>query len=123
METENFEAIDKKFKKEIIAGITELVLLSIVNKAGGPIYGYQIARETERGNESPPIIKLGTLYPVLRSLEKSGLLDSLVEPSITGPPRRYYRISKLGLETLTRWTETWKQMKTFVDTHLAGVEQ
>lgn len=65
-------------------------------------------------------MKQGALYPVLRSLEKNGLLSSEVEPSVSGPPRRYYTITAAGRETLTLWTEIWSQMKSFVGNILEG---
>jgi len=116
------ESIDKKFQKELNAGIVALVLLAILNKTGGSMYGYQIARLVEDSETGGASIKLGTLYPVLRSLEESGLLASEVEPSVTGPPRRYYRITDEGRQTLGRWRLFWQQPQEMVETHLKGVE-
>ncbi len=109
---------DKKFKKILNAGVAELILLGIVNRATGPMYGYQIARIIEESGPDIPIIKLWTLYPVLRSLEDSHLLASEVEPSVSGPPRRYYKITETGRQTLRRWTEFWEQTKGLVDNQL-----
>jgi PadR family transcriptional regulator PadR len=67
-----------------------------------------------------PLIKQGTLYPALRSLERSGLLQSEVEPSVSGPPRRYYSITPEGEHTLMEWTEIWQKTKSFVDAILQG---
>ncbi|MFH1754727.1 MAG: PadR family transcriptional regulator, partial [Candidatus Latescibacterota bacterium] len=66
------------------------------------------------------MMKQGALYPVLRSLENGGLLASQVEPSVSGPPRRYYRITEIGGRTLVRWAEIWQKTKTFVDNTLKG---
>ena len=110
---------DKKFQKELNAGTAAVVLLSILDRADKPMYGYQIARHIENAVEDMPVTQ-GALYPVLRSLESSGLLESEVEPSVSGPPRRYYKIIQSGNETLKRWTEIWTQTKVFVDTILEG---
>lgn len=110
----------KKFKKEINAGTASLVLLSVMKQSEEPMYGYQIAKLLEERSKSPPLMKQGALYPVLRSLEKNGQLSSEVEPSVSGPPRRYYRITEIGHETLLSWTEIWKQTKNFVDAILEG---
>jgi PadR family transcriptional regulator PadR len=118
MNRQDSSAADKKFQKELNAGVTELVLLSAVSRAAEPMYGYQIAKLIDEGRENEPVIKLGTLYPVLRSLERSGLLESQVEPSVAGPPRRYYKITESGRRVLKRWTEIWGQTKAFVDSHL-----
>ena len=118
MDLKDENTADRKFQKELSAGITELVLLSVVSRATEPMYGYQIAKLIDEGRENEPVIKLGTLYPVLRSLERSGLLESRVEPSVAGPPRRYYKITESGRQALKRWTEIWGLTRAFVDTHL-----
>lgn len=116
------EEIDqtKKFRKELNGGTTALVLLSIMDQAQSPMYGYQIARLIEEQTSDMEIMKQGALYPVLRSLEAGSLLKSEVEPSVAGPPRRYYTITDAGRETLSKWTEIWQHTKTLVDTVLKG---
>jgi PadR family transcriptional regulator PadR len=84
------------------------------------MYGYQIAKLIEGQSVNVPMLKQGALYPVLRSLESSGLLGSRVEPSVSGPPRRYYQITDPGRKTLERWKEMWDQMRTFVDAIMKG---
>jgi PadR family transcriptional regulator PadR len=112
--------LDKKFQKELNAGITSLILLSVLQQADEPMYGYQISKYFDSEEEHSPLVKQGVLYPVLRSLEKSALVSSQVEPSVSGPPRRYYRITALGQETLIRWVEMWKQTVSFVEDVLEG---
>jgi PadR family transcriptional regulator PadR len=111
---------DKKFRKELNAGTAALVLLSVVSRAARPVYGYQIAKLIDAGSEDVPMMKQGALYPVLRSLEKTGFLESTVEPSVTGPPRRYYRITEEGRAALDRWTGIWDENRRFVDSVLKG---
>jgi len=117
---QEIENIDKKFQKELNAGISSLVLLSVLDKAEEQMYGYQIAKLVEDSQAGGSFIKLGTLYPVLRALEDNNLLCSEVEPSVTGPPRRYYRITQPGRETLKRWHKIWQQTREMVAIHLEG---
>jgi len=112
--------INKKFQKELNAGTASLVLLSILSRADEPLYGYRIAKLMDSEDEGAPMMKQGALYPVLRSLHSSGLLESYVDPSVSGPPRRYYKITDAGLETLKTWAQIWDQTKTFVDRALKG---
>lgn len=112
----------KKFQKELNAGTVSLVLLSVLDRATEPMYGYQIAKRIEKTAVNIPIMKHGSLYPVLRSLENNGFLESRIEPSVSGPPRRYYTIVEYGREALNRWVEIWNQTKTFVDSTLKGNE-
>jgi PadR family transcriptional regulator PadR len=60
-------------------------------------------------------MKQGALYPVLRTLSAHGLLASRVVPSSAGPPRRYYRITDAGRETLASWLSAWTATRDFVD--------
>jgi PadR family transcriptional regulator PadR len=112
--------LTKKFQKEMNAGIASLVLLSVLDKSNEPMYGYQIAKLLEEYSGDASFMKQGALYPVLHSLESSGLLESKVEPSVSGPPRRYYEITNDGRETLVVWQAVWKQMKSFVDRAVKG---
>lgn len=111
---------NKKFQKELNSGTAALVLLGVLGQTEEPMYGYQIAKIIETDREKVPMMKQGALYPVLRSLENSGLLESRVDPSVSGPPRRYYRITTSGQETLESWIEIWDQTKAFVDNFLKG---
>jgi PadR family transcriptional regulator PadR len=110
----------KRFQKELNGGTAALVLLGVLDKADRPMYGYQIAKLIEARTQDVDIMKQGALYPVLRSLEATGLLESEVEPSIAGPPRRYYKITDSGRETLTRWAEIWQRTRELVDAILKG---
>ncbi|MFC2015220.1 PadR family transcriptional regulator [Chloroflexota bacterium] len=112
----------KKFQKELNAGTTALVLLGILGHTSEPMYGYQIAKYIEANVKGIPIMKQGALYPVLRSLENSGFLESEVEPSVSGPPRRYYRITETGRDTMKCWREIWDQTKALVDSVVQGGE-
>lgn len=112
--------LTKKFQKELNAGIASLVLLSVLDGSQEPMYGYQIAKLLDDYSGDASFMKQGALYPVLRQLESSGLLESKVEPSVSGPPRRYYEITKEGRETLVVWQGVWKQMKSFVDKAIKG---
>lgn len=116
---EIIEAI-KKFQKELNGGTAALVLLGVLDKAASPMYGYQIAKLIETQTKDVDIMKQGALYPVLRSLEAAGLLQSEVEPSVAGPPRRYYKITDSGRQTLAKWIEIWQQTSDLVNAVLKG---
>lgn len=113
-------ALTRKFQKELNTGIAALVMLSVLDNSGEPMYGYQIAKLLDDYSGEASFLKQGALYPVLRQLESSGLLRSTVEPSVSGPPRRYYEITNEGRETLLIWQDIWKQLKSFVDKAIKG---
>jgi PadR family transcriptional regulator PadR len=98
--------INKDFQKGIYTGTSVLILLSVVGRAKEPIYGYQIAKIIEKDNADIP----------------DGLLESKVDPSVNGPPRRYYRITELGTRTLEQLSATWQSTKNFIDSLIIGAE-
>jgi len=55
-------------------------------------------------------IREGNIYPILARLETEGLVVSDTEPSRDGPPRRYFRITKLGQKVLIEMNAHWDQM-------------
>ena len=111
----------RKFQKELSAGTVSLALLAVLAAAGEPMYGYQIAKRLEREVQGVLSGKQSALYPVLRNLSAAGLLDSHIEPSDAGPPRRYYRITAPGQEVLREWTAAWRATRDSVDSVLEGL--
>lgn len=112
---------NRKFQKELNAGTIALVLLGILDQATELLYGYQIAKQLEADSSAEgAVVKQGSIYPVLRSLERYALLESHVEPSSSGPPRRYYRITEAGRRRLREWVDIWQQNKEFVESVLGG---
>ena len=115
------EPLLRKFQKELSSGTVSLALLAVLAAASEPMYGYQIAKRLERIGEGVLSGKQSALYPVLRNLGGAGLLDSHVEPSVAGPPRRYYSITTLGREVLHQWIAAWRATRDSVDSVLEGL--
>ena len=108
----------RKFQKELSTGTVSLALLAVVGAAPEPMYGYQIAKRLEQVGDG---VLAGTQrgwYRGLRTVVAGGLLDSLVEPSSRGPPRRYYRATPAGRAALGEWAQAWRATRDSVDTVL-----
>ena len=113
----------RKFQKELSTGTVSLALLAVLARAPEPMYGYLIAKELERVGDGVLSGKQSALYPVLRNLEGAGLLGSHVEPSVAGPPRRYYRINDEGRAVLRQWIAAWNATRDSLESVLEGVER
>lgn len=50
----------------------------------------------------------GTLYPLLTRLRKAGLVEYKWVESTSGPPRKYYTLTKEGQKFLDSLNLTWK---------------
>jgi PadR family transcriptional regulator PadR len=112
------EVLLRKFHKELSSGTVSLALLAVVAAGSEAMYGYQIAKRLEQTGDGVLAGKQSALYPVLRNLEAAGLLESFVEPSVSGPPRRYYRVTSTGREALVDWSAAWRATRDSLDTVL-----
>ena len=117
------ESLLRKFHKELSAGTVSLALLAVVAASAEPMYGYQIAKRLEQTGDGVLAGKQSALYPVLRNLGAAGLLDSHVEPSVSGPPRRYYAITEAGRAVLAAWAAAWRATRDSVDAVLDAAAQ
>jgi PadR family transcriptional regulator PadR len=116
---EDEEHRDPKFEKNVISGMISLVLLAITEQSKEPLYGYRISKEMDIKNGNV-FLKQGTIYPVLRALERDGLLKSEIRESESGPARKYYWITNKGKETLEIWKGSWYRIRDFVDSIVGG---
>jgi len=71
--------------------------------SGGDTYGYLLTQKIKSVME----ISESTLYPVLRRLQKDGLLTTYDQP-YAGRLRRYYAITPLGRDVLAQHREEWR---------------
>lgn len=72
----------------------------LLHLARGPAHGYELLERL--GDEEAP--DPGFLYRALRSLEEEGLVQSSWDTAGSGPARRVYAITDLGLDYLRAWS-------------------
>ena len=82
------------------------------------MYGYEIAKLLEELSDGKMPINSAAVYPVLRSMERQGLLRSRMVPSESGPPRKYYTVTAAGKRALSDWSSVWCKTTSFVDSVL-----
>lgn len=105
----NLENVKQQMRK----GILEFCILSILSR--GDAYPSEII---EKLKEAKLIVVEGTLYPLLTRLKNDGYLSYRWEESLSGPPRKYYKITPLGSGFLQKLTESWKELTGAVDSIL-----
>jgi PadR family transcriptional regulator PadR len=86
-----------------LKGVLDICVLGALRH--GEAYGYALAQRLEEAGLGP--VKGGTLYPLLRRLERDGLVATTWRNSSQGPDRKYYRLTPDGLamaeESGTAW--------------------
>lgn len=109
-----------KFAREVAGAASSMLVLGLIAKASEPTHGYEIARQISQSAPAGFAIKHGTLYPLLRSLEAEGLIQSATMPSTEGPPRRVLWVTEKGRATLGAWRASWRGVQAWVTGLLDG---
>ncbi len=91
--------------KTLVAASTKPIILSILIRDED--YGYQIIQRVKDISGGTLEWSDNMLYPVLRRMEKGGLLISRWKISKKGRMRRYYRITEQGREELNSERRQW----------------
>ncbi|MDE6134664.1 MAG: PadR family transcriptional regulator [Muribaculaceae bacterium] len=97
-------------KSQMRKGMLEFCVLLLLKN--GDAYASQIIA---RMKETHLIVMEGTLYPLLTRLKNDGLLTYRWEESPSGPPRKYYAITDLGIEFLGQLNESWNEISRTVN--------
>ncbi|MBB5748729.1 PadR family transcriptional regulator [Micrococcus sp. TA1] len=82
--------------------------------SAGPQHGYALV-EVLRGSGFPRV-QGGTLYPLLRRLEGQGLVEHRWEHDKTGPGRKVFELTPLGVNELGRAHAAWDHMSQMLAT-------
>ena len=85
----------------ISAALLDALVLAVTEDED--CYGYQITKDIQQNIS----VSESTLYPVLRRLQKNGLLEVYDMPYM-GRNRRYYRITQNGRNVLTQYRMDWR---------------
>ena len=83
-------------------------------------YGYQLVQRLSDADGL--LTSEGTIYPLLSRMRRDGLVETEWRESSAGPPRRYYRLTREGEESLNRFRSSWTRFRTAVESVLGGVE-
>ena len=97
------------------SALLDAVVLSVVSLEG--TYGYKITQDVRQVMD----VSESTLYPVLRRLQKDGLLETY-DMEFQGRNRRYYKITSNGMILLDKYRSEWLSYKKNVDKILLGQE-
>ncbi|HZK72269.1 MAG TPA: PadR family transcriptional regulator [Clostridia bacterium] len=93
--------MDGQMKK----GILEMCILFQLSKK--EMYGYEIMKLIK---EAFPDVHEATIYTILRRLNINKHTETYYGETSNGPPRKYYKISSLGFNTLKDSIQEWDSM-------------
>lgn len=107
-----FARVEHEWLSQARRGVIELCVLSLISHQ--PRYGYQLASALADLGK-PLAASEGTLYPLLRRLQRDGFVDATWQESPDGPPRKYYHLSEGGKTLLAVQLAEWEALTRAVD--------
>ncbi len=85
--------------------LREQSFLILVGLADEPRHGYSLIKQVETATGGRVQLRPGTLYGALDRLEIDGLVEVDREELVDGRLRRYYRLTRDGVETVQDETQ------------------
>jgi PadR family transcriptional regulator PadR len=80
----------------------------------GPAHGYTLIEQLDEYGLSD--IDRSAVYRALRDMEERGwVISTWDEKQTQGPPRRVYRLTALGNEVLSGWTQDLRETRDMID--------
>jgi len=76
-------------------------------------YGFDLVRALAEVDGM--VTSEGTIYPLLSRLRRDGLVETNWQESPSGPPRRYYRLTETGRDSLEGFLREWGRFRDAVD--------
>src|ERR1700710_2507970 len=98
------ESLQIQLKK----GVLEMCVLALLSN--GDNYAYDIA---SRMADAVGMGE-GTVYPLMRRMQNEGLVTTYLVESASGPPRKYYKLTKSGALALKSQIADWKTFEVSV---------
>src|SRR5436305_3402408 len=97
-------------RAQFLKGVARTLVLGLLRER--PVCGYEIATALAARSEGVFALGQGTLYPLLYSLEKKGLIRVSREEEAPGAGRRrcYYMLTPAGKAELEANLLTWGQI-------------
>ena len=99
------------WQEQLRRGGLDLAILLSLSSASR--YGLEIIRDLEESTDL--VVTEGTIYPILGRLTRNGVLEAAWVSETLTHPRKYYRLTDLGWETLDRMLEHWTEFRTKID--------
>lgn len=97
-------------KAQMRKGILEYCILTVLSKKEA--YPSDIIEELK---QAKLIVVEGTLYPLLTRLKNEGLLSYNWVESSSGPPRKYYALTKEGVKFRNELKITWDELSEAIE--------
>jgi PadR family transcriptional regulator PadR len=97
-------------KSEMMPGTLELLILKTLERQGGPLHGYGIARHIQTVSEDVLRVEEGSLYPALQRLAVKGWVKAEWGVSDNNRRARLYRLTPAGRKQIAEQVADFERL-------------
>jgi PadR family transcriptional regulator PadR len=108
--------VSDSLQVQLRKGVLDLCVLALLARQDG--YAYDIASRLAEAIGMGE----GTIYPLMRRMQSDGLVTTYLEESSSGPPRKYYQLTKAGRAALIEQKADWTEFTASVARILADTK-
>lgn len=105
-------------EKSLLTGSTTTLILKLLEERD--MYGYEMIETLALRSDHTFDLKAGTLYPILHTLEKQGLVSSYEQRTPQDRIRKYYHLTEAGGVQLQEKQREWSRFVSAVEKILKG---
>lgn len=98
-------------------GVLELIVLKAISRRD--MYGYELIETVSKVVD----VNDGTIYPLLKRLTNEKYAETYLVESNEGPPRKYYKITNLGIQYLENLIVIWNTFSKSVNKFMKECEK
>jgi PadR family transcriptional regulator, regulatory protein PadR len=117
--------------KELVSAFSKPFILTLLSRE--QVYGYGIIKKISLLSHDKIKWRDGMLYPILKKLQREGLVESIWRHLENGRKRKYYKITEAGRNALldskmqwgmvnSIWGQLWEETPENPDDEMGGVE-
>lgn len=103
MTEETLDTLMEQWEQNYRKGLLSFWMLLVISER--PMYAYEMKEEIESLSNGALSADENSIYRALRRFAKGGLVDSEKRPSEIGPDRRYFMLTPLGEELLSKFVK------------------
>ncbi len=97
-----------RVERELMRGAGPFAVLKMLKRR--EMYGYELVEALSKHTSGVLAMGQSTLYPMLYNLEAKGYITSRWRQSEAGRPRKYYALTRRGLQRLAMDTKQWQAL-------------
>ncbi|MGH7523396.1 MAG: PadR family transcriptional regulator [Gemmatimonadales bacterium] len=101
-------------RNDILQGTLGLLVLQTLS-ARGPLHGYALTQQIQKGSADLLRVEEGSLYPALHRMEQQRWIRGRWGTTERNRPARIYSITETGRRELVAERESWARLTSGVD--------